>query len=1110
MLTSLVRVCALACLTGFPVVQAAGSSPSAVALVALPSPSVYGRPVSLTAMVTPSSAAGFVTFYDGVNILGAGTVNAGQARLTTTSLGTGVHTLFARYNGDLENAPSLSPTARQTVTSVAANAFAPAVSVTTTIKVSDGLPVAADFNGDGNMDLAVTDADGNGDVAVLLGDGHGSFTQVQGAVLPAGDYGLAAGDFNNDGKMDLAAVNSAAGEVLILLGRGDGTFEEAISTPTGAQQYSLTNLVVADFNGDGNADIAVASYVDNDVIILLGNGNGGFQSVVRVPTAGGVVTHSGDFNGDGKTDLAVGSQVFLGNGDGTFQPPVAVPLSGIFAFAVGDLNGDGKADLAAIVEVSPASNSKVFALLGNGDGTFQQPVDTGAWSFVGSVAIVDFNGDGIPDLITDGQTLLGKGDGTFLPPEVNASTSWSAIADFNGDGRVDLAFGSNVNSVEFLFGAALAPATVTLTSSPNPAGILQPVTLTATVSPSAATGIVDFIIDQTLYAHANLNAGTAQLTIAAPELDPLYAIGTHTLEAAYGGDSVYAPATSPVVQQQMAKYVTPAVTLSSSPNPSSAGQSIVLTVTVSPVLQGNLLEEPPTFASGTVTFMDGSAVLGTATLTEAIASFTVTTLSPGAHLLTAMYSGDGVFYPASSNSVEQTVNASTATETTLVSSVNPVRFGQIVALTATVTPATATGTVSFLDDVTVLETEPLVNGEATLKTGLLASGVHPIHAFYPGDNADAPSTSAIVVQRVSPVETTGFAPPQTVSGLTSAALVTTGDFNGDGKTDLLVTGQGGPYGVTYVLIGNGDGTFEQPILSPISSAPVVVGDFNGDGKPDLAGIQDGGYVEIALGNGDGTFRAASGATACIPTIAPCGFFIATADFNGDGKADVVVTVIAGAETLLGNGDGSFRPPSAIATGLAPGAIVVGDFNGDGKPDLLFADGYTFPAGLSTAPQGASISVVIGNGDGTFQSPAIYSEGAAPTSIAIGDFNGDGKTDIVVGLPANNFDIFLGNGDGTFQPVAHVPTPMPVKSIAVADLNGDGKLDVVFPWGYELGNGDGTFQAAVQFGVTGTSVAVADFNRDGRADVVVAGPNGLVVLLGAPRSLGHPVERRIVR
>jgi uncharacterized membrane protein len=354
------------------------------------------------------------------------------------------------------------------------------------------------------------------------------------------------------------------------------------------------------------------------------------------------------------------------------------------------------------------------------------------------------------------------------------------------------------------------------------------------------------------------------------------------------------------------------------------------------------------------------------------------------------------------------------------------------------------------------------------------------------------------------------------NGTSSVAVA---DVNGDGKPDLLVAnacinstpdGTCTADGSVGVLLGNGDGTFQAVVLYDSggqAAQSVAVADVNGDGRLDLLVTNlFSSTVGVLLGNGDGTFRSA--VTYDSGGVNP--FSVAVGDVNGDGKPDLVVanSNTATVGVLLGNGNGTFQ--SAMIYGpLTFGArsVAVADVNGDGKPDLVVGSGFF------------TVQVLLGNGDGTFQSGASYNSGGfGALSVAIVDVSGDGKPDLVVancapnasngcgGTSANGVvGVLLGNGDGTFQSVITYDSGgKDDASVAVADVNGDGKPDALVAHGCDasgdcgngtvgvlLGNGDGTFESAVTYNSGGllgggaTSVAVADVNEDGKPDLLVA-------------------------
>lgn len=535
--------------------------------------------------------------------------------------------------------------------------------------------VKADFNGDGIPDLAVVNQLGDS-ITILLGKGDGTF-QAAPNTLQLGSQGTqpvlaVVGDFNRDGNVDLAVVMANSSSIAILLGHGDATFAPAILNSQAASVPYW--LVVADFNGDGIEDLAVAdsNSGSGSISILLGNGDGTFnESTVAVSgsTSPSDLVEA-DFNGDGIPDLAFANGnspnsvvVLLGNGDATFKTMPPVSIGSLAYLAVGDFNQDGKPDIFAF------DGNGTTTLVGNGDGTFSAAA--GAPLVINripqGIAVVDFNGDGKPDVallfqdVSTVYTLLGNGDGTFgaaasISLPAGAEPTSIVAGDWNGDGIPDLvAVNKNLNSVTSLTSLRTQQVTATATnislvgvgqhlvnatysgdsdysgsvSNTTALSGLNAQTITFGVLPTTAFTSTPPALDAIASSGLTVSyASTTQsvCTVTGGKITFVKA-GTCTVTASQPGNTSYAAAT-PVTQSFAVTATTQTITFAALPNTTLASSPLTLTATASSGLPVSY-----TSATSSVCSVSGS---------------TLTLIAAGTCSITASQAGNTSFAAATS------------------------------------------------------------------------------------------------------------------------------------------------------------------------------------------------------------------------------------------------------------------------------------------------------------------------------------------------------------------------------------------------------------------------------------------------------------------------------
>lgn len=663
----------------------------------------------------------------------------------------------------------------------------------------------------------------------------------------------------------------------------------------------------------------------------------------------------GDVNSDGHLDLVTANEgsgnvsVLLGRGDGTFaEQSVFWVGARPTAVVLGDVNKDGQIDLIT----SNSYSDDVSVLIGRGDGTFEAQRNFSTGRFPRSMAIGDVNGDDQLDIITANansvSVLLGNGDGSFSIQDrfgVGISPTSVTTGDVNLDGQLDLItanYGSNDLSVllgngdgtfsrQEKFLVGSAPYSVT-TGDLNSDGWLD---LIAANSFGDEVSVIFSNGDGTFAEQIKL-----RLTSNAGSVRPMAVIASDA-----NGDGRIDLITA---------------------NNASNGVSILLNTgngTFADSIEIGAGNDPVSVIMGDFNG-DGRADL-------------ITANNGGGDLSVLLGYGDGKF-------ANQTYE---------------LEGGPFAVATCDLNGD------GFLD----LATADYLNRWGNLGniTVLL------------GDGNGAFSQRKFYLAGRNPI----------------SILMT--DANGDSKLDLLTANYNS--NDVSVLLGNGDGTFSAQVKFEVGENPTSLsaGDVNGDGRTDLISANNGSdNVSVLLGNGDGTFVVENRFQ-----VGSNPRSITTKDVNGDGKLDLI-TANAGtnnASVLLGNGDGTFRDQKQFGAGFVPNSVAADDLNRDGLVDLILANG-----------NGNNVSVLLNNGDGTFAEQRQFGVGLRPVSVTIGDFNGDERLDIVTANSngdsqlngVGDLSLLLGNGDGSFAPQRKYGLGRGTTSVTRGDVNRDGRLDLI--------------------------------------------------------------------
>jgi sugar lactone lactonase YvrE len=944
-------------LTAGPLTQVVVNTAPTVTVTSSANPSLVNTSVALTATLSSTTAGGSVKFYDGTTLLGTSNVVAGVATLPYTFTTLGLHSISAVYSGDNNNPTAISPAYSQdVVTPTSVASFTSSVNPSTVGQST-------------TLTLTVTGTNPGGTVKFYNG------TTLLGTAPVSNGVGSLPVSFATAGSFPLTAVysgdNNNAG-----LSAGPLTQVVTNTAPTvtvsSSANPSLVNTSVSLIAtlSPATANGAVKFY---DGTTLLGTSNvaAGVATLPYTFTTLGLQSITAVYSGSSPTATSAAYSQ-----DVVTQTTVASFTSSLNPSTV----GQSTTLTLTVTGTSPGGSAKFY----------------------------------------NGTTLLGtaqvnNGVAT-LPVSFPTAGSFPLTAVYSGDNN-----NSGLTAGPLTQVVVNAAPTVTVSSSTNPSLVNTSVSLTATLSTTTAGGSVKFYDGTTLLGTANVGAGVATLPYTFTTL------GIQSITAVYSGDNSNPTATSQPYSQDVVSP-TAVASFTSSVNPSTVGQSTTLTLTITGTNPG-----------GTVKFYNGATLLGTAPLNNGVATLPISFPNAGSFPLTAVYPGDNNNAGLTAGPLTQVVTA-TATTVTLTSSVNPSLLNATTQLTATLVPATASGSISFYDGTTLLGTAHVLSGAATLPASFSTVGIHSLTAVYSGDNNDTKATSAAYSQDVqnpdSAVLTSSPNPVLTGQSATltatiaSAGQTPTGTVTFyDGTTPVgtgSVTNGVAAASVTFTTVGTHNLTCKY--AGDTNDAPASCNTVSEDVQ-DAATLALTSSKNPSLVNQSVTFTATVGSAGPTPT-GTVKFYsgttlIGTGTLAGGTTSVALTFTTAGTYSITAVYSGDNNTTAITSTILAQAVLNIATITLTSSINPVFIDNQTIltavvtsagvtPTGLVTFFDGAAplgnASLVNGTaslgvsfpGSGTHILTAVYygdAVTAGATSAAYSQTAADFSVAVATGMPA---------------------------------------------------------------------------------------------------------------